>query len=106
MKACWVLLILTLAAVPVRAQRLPATVTPVHYDLRVEPDLAAATFTGEETIAVTLAAPQTGIVLNAAEITFKKVEVTAGGRTQSATVTLDARKDQATFTVATAIPKG
>jgi aminopeptidase N len=91
---------------PASAQRLPSNVTPVHYDITVEPDLAAAKFAGRETISVTLKEPATEIVLNAAEIEFGSVQVVAGGRTQPATVSLDAPKDQATFTVPTAIPAG
>ena len=62
--------------------------TPVHYDLTVEPDLAAATFTGREAITVQLQAPARVIVLNAAEIEFGSVRVVAAGRTQVALVTL------------------
>ena len=39
------------------AQRLPSTVLPQHYTLTLAPDLKAATFTGVETIDVTLAEP-------------------------------------------------
>src|SRR5262245_51740742 len=34
--------------------RLPTSVAPIRYDLRLEPDLVAATFTGEESITVTV----------------------------------------------------
>ncbi len=88
-----------------RAQRLPGNVAPVHYDLAVEPDLAAATFAGREAIAVTLQAPATH---HRAECRRDRrsaaVQVVAGGRTQTAMVTLDAAKDQATFTVPATIP--
>ena len=39
------------------AQHLPATAIPTHYTLALTPELAKATFTGEETIDLTLAAP-------------------------------------------------
>ena len=91
------LVLAAFAAQPVLAQRLPDTVIPLHYDITVAPDLAAAKFTGEETIRVRVAKPTSTIVLNAAEITFDEVTVRAGGRTEKATVTLDASKEQATF---------
>ena len=98
--------LLVLLALPAYAQRLPETVVPVHYDLTVEPDLAKATFAGRVGIDVMLKAPSTTIVLNAAEITFGQVEIVAAGKTQAAVVTLDAPKEQATFTVPVAIPAG
>jgi len=99
-------LLLLAAAAPAYAQRLPDTVTPVHYDLTVEPDLGKATFGGRAVIDVVLKAASKAVVLNAAEITFGPVRITAGGRTQTAAVTLDASRDQATFTVPMAIPAG
>lgn len=95
-----------LVAAPAFAQRLPATVTPIHYDIHVAPDLAAATFTGEETIRVRIGQRTRTIVLNAAEIVFKDVTVTAGGRTQKAAVALDEKTEQATFSVPTAVAAG
>src|SRR5580765_334083 len=48
--------------------RLPTTVVPSRYDLRLEPDLDNATFRGEATVAVEVREPVTEIVLNAAEL--------------------------------------
>ena len=53
------------------AQRLPDTVRPEHYTLQLTPDLKAATFSGDETIDVTLAQAADSITLNAAEIQFQ-----------------------------------
>ena len=44
-------------SVTASAQRLPQTVRPEHYTLTLTPDLKAATFSGVETIDVTLAEP-------------------------------------------------
>jgi aminopeptidase N len=78
MKQSFLLCCLSLLALPAWAQRLPDTVSPVHYEITVAPDLAAAKFTGEETITVRVSKPTTTIVLNAAEITFDEVTVRAG----------------------------
>lgn len=95
-----------LFAAPALAQRLPPDVVPEHYDIAVEPDLAAATFAGVERIRVTLGKPSSSITLNAAEIQFRTVTATAGGRTQDARVVLDAPKEQATITVPETMPPG
>ena len=97
---------LVLVASSASAQRLPADVTPIHYDITVAPDLAAAKFTGEETIRVRLAKPSASIVLNAAEIGFREVSISAAGKTQTAKVAVDGKREQAAFHVAEPIPAG
>ena len=56
------------ASSAVLSQRLPENVVPDSYDLKFEPDLASATFAGDETIHVHLQKATTAIVLNSAEI--------------------------------------
>src|ERR1035438_5586049 len=88
------------------AQRLPQAVRPEHYTLNLTPDLKAATFSGVETIDVILAEQTDHITLNAAEITFESVTVTAGGKQLKAVVSLDKEKEQATFTFPEMLPAG
>ena len=95
-----------LGAAPCFAQRLPGGAVPEHYDITVEPDLAAATFAGTEKIELRLEKPARAIVLNAAEISFGQVSVTVRGRTLDAAVTVDPAKEQVTFTLPEQLPAG
>src|ERR1700704_279006 len=70
--------------------RLPAAVVPSRYDIRLEPDLDAATFAGEETVAITVKEPVTEITLNAAELSIQSASViTADGATGEGSAALD-----------------
>ena len=74
--------------------------------LTLTPDLKAATFTGVETIDIDVKEPVNAITLNAVEIAFQSVTITAAGKQQKAAVTLDGAKDQATFSFPAKIPAG
>ncbi|HWA95939.1 MAG TPA: M1 family aminopeptidase [Terracidiphilus sp.] len=88
------------------AQRLSGTVVPEHYTLTLTPDLKAATFSGVESIEISVKQPTASITLNSAEIQFQSVEISAAGKTQAATVSLNKNDEQATFTVPNEIPAG
>jgi aminopeptidase N len=117
------------ATIGAQAQRLPSGIHPEHYGLTITPDLQAATFRGEETIDVVLDAASKSITLNAAELEFGEVKayalpvaeysygklgsqprllspMEADRHPQTATVTLDGEKEQATFHFADALPAG
>ena len=55
--------------------RLPRAVEPEHYDLTLSPDLASATFTGEERARVRVHEPTAEVVLNAAELDIHTAEL-------------------------------
>ena len=93
-------------SVSLHAQRLPQNVRPEHYDLSLTPDLKAATFNGVESIDIAIAEPTRTITLNAIEIAFQSVSITAGGKDFTATVALDNEKQQATFTFPAELPAG
>ncbi len=96
------LALLVAAPVAAHAQRLPANVVPERYTLALTPDIAHASFTGEETIALRLTAPSNTITLNADDLAFQSV--TVGG--QTAQVAEDKDKQQATFTFPKPLPAG
>ena len=79
--------------------RLPGTVVPEHYQLKMTPDLAHDSFAGEETIDIQVLQPVTAITLNAAEIEFQETGITSAGVTQRGQVTLDAKNETATLSV-------
>ncbi len=77
--------------------RLPRNVVPRSYQLRLEPDLAAATFAGSETIKVDVVEPVDRFVLNAADLDLTSVSIRVGGETLAAEVELDEKQQRATL---------
>jgi len=80
------------------AYRLPTTVLPRHYRLTLTPDLAAATFTGDVEIDISVEGATSTIVLNAAELEIASATLRSGDGTGDRTptsVTLDADEERA-----------
>src|SRR5580658_1185344 len=100
------LAVLTCFALHVRAQRLPQTVHPEHYQLLLTPNLKDATFSGSEKIDVRVDQPTDSITLNAAEIKFDSVTTQLNGKTLKADVTEDKEKEQVTFNFNQQLPAG
>ncbi|MDP2702524.1 MAG: M1 family metallopeptidase, partial [Candidatus Rokubacteria bacterium] len=87
--------------------RLPTTVVPKRYDLRLEPDLAAATFSGEAVITVEVETTLTEIVLNAAELLIQSASVAReGGVPIHGSITLDEAAERARLVFPAAIAPG
>ena len=87
--------------------RLPRHVLPTRYDLRLEPDLAAAVFRGRVTIALTVLEPADVIVLNALELAIEEAAVEGStGERQSASIGLDEALQRCKLTVARALTPG
>jgi aminopeptidase N len=105
-KFVFALAFVAVAGIPAIGQRLPPSVTPTHYALWFAPDLQNATFRGRETIDINVVNPTASVTLNAAEIQFGAVTMTSGGRTQTASVTLDDKNEMATLTVPRPLAKG
>ena len=86
-------------AIPALAQRLPDVVIPSHYKLTFTPDLASATFAGEEEIAVRVARQTTTVVLNALELAISEATVVQGAASMRARVAYEKDKQQATLSL-------
>jgi puromycin-sensitive aminopeptidase len=87
--------------------RLPATVVPKRYDLRLEPDLTAATFSGEAVITVEVETIVTEIVCNAVELGIQSAALTRDGSVPiHGSIALDAANERARFVFPAAIAPG
>src|SRR5262245_64961739 len=77
--------------------RLPTTVIPERYEIKLTPNLSAATFTGEEKVTIQIFEPVRQIVVNAAELEFQAVAIKGlGGEVVRGNVALDIENEQAT----------
>ncbi len=87
--------------------RLPRHVVPTRYEIRLEPDLVTASFTGAETIAVTVTEPTTEIVLNAAELSVTDAALeNERGERRRATVALEESLERCRLTFPASIAPG
>ena len=78
--------------------RLPTTVIPERYEIKLTPDLSAATFAGEEKVFVQVLEPVQQVVVNAAELEFQAVSIKGpGGKVVRGNAALDIENEQATF---------
>ncbi len=86
--------------------RLPRTVEPRRYALRLAPDLDAAAFTGEEEVVVDVLEPVEEIVLNALDLAIPRAELLGeDGTVLAADVELDETEGRATIRLgSTALP--
>ena len=87
--------------------RLPRHIVPTRYDLRLEPDLASATFTGQETIALTVMQTTQTILLNAVELVIESAMAEdRQGRTLNASIELEPHTQRAAFSFREPIQPG
>jgi aminopeptidase N/puromycin-sensitive aminopeptidase len=105
-KTMVVLAVCLVACCTAFAQRLPGGASPDHYSLTVNVNFPNNNFDGDETINLKLAKATNTITLNALEIDFHDVTVTAGGQTQTAKVSSDEKNETATFTFDKPLPAG
>jgi len=87
--------------------RLPRHVVPHRYDLTIEPDLEAATFTGRVDIAVTIEEATVEIVLNVIELELHQITLAnTAGDYLTATVTYEEATERARLVLADEVAPG
>ncbi|MEZ5134358.1 MAG: M1 family metallopeptidase [Acidimicrobiales bacterium] len=88
--------------------RLPSTVIPHRYDLRLEPDLGAATFVGTCATEIEVVEATDEIVCNAIELTVDAawVELADGTRVEATAIELDAETERLTVRLAAEVAPG
>jgi aminopeptidase N len=101
-----VLTLLVLASCAALAQRLPEIARPENYKLKFTPNLDAATFEGDETIAIRILKPTSKITLNAVDIDFHEVTILSGGAMQKATVTPEKENEMVVLAVENLLSDG
>jgi puromycin-sensitive aminopeptidase len=87
--------------------RLPTTVTPERYEIRLMPDLRNWVFAGEVKISIQVHETVRQVVLNAAELELKSVSLKrSDGRILPGNASLDGDNEQATLSFGEALPAG
>jgi puromycin-sensitive aminopeptidase len=87
--------------------RLPRHVVPTRYEVRLEPDLVTASFTGMETVTLTVTEPTTEIVLNAAELAVSEALLEReGAEVLRGTATLDEAAERCRLTFPAPVTPG
>jgi len=90
-----------------KSYRLPPSVIPERYELKLTPDLTGWTFTGQEKVSVQIAEAVRDIVLNAAELDLHRVSLKrADGRVVEGRAILDPENERAKLSFAEVLPAG
>jgi aminopeptidase N len=96
------LLSMTVSAPALAQARLPQTVVPTAYNITVDPNATKLSFSGSETIAVTVSAATRTVVLNAVDLTIGSASIDG----QPAKVATDAATQRLTLTAAAPLKPG
>lgn len=88
--------------------QLPRGVRPLHYDIAITPDAAAASFAAQARIELEVLAPTRSITLNAADLRFRAATLTGkpGSAPQDARIAVDEEAQTATFSFPKPLAKG
>lgn len=89
-------------------ERLPKTITPVNYNIRLKPNLKAFTFEGSEDIDIEIVKPTSEVTVNSVEIEIQDVVYVAKDTndTVKGTISYDVEDEKATFKFPTDLQPG
>ncbi|HXQ43114.1 MAG TPA: M1 family metallopeptidase [Acidimicrobiales bacterium] len=91
---------------PSAAHRLPYTVEPSRYEIRLAPDLEAAAFSGDVRIEAAAHDRVTSIALHGAELAVTSAEITSDGTVVAATAAVDEEAERILLTPARPVGPG
>lgn len=87
--------------------QLPRTARPQHYDVTIEPDLAAMRFSGKADIAIEILQPTATVTLNAVDMNFSNATLASGKTSRPATkIEIDEKTQTASFGFDQRLAKG
>lgn len=90
-----------------KSYRLPTSVIPERYELRLTPDLTSWTFTGREEVSIQITEAVRDIILNAAELELRRVSLKcADGRVVEGRAFLDPENERARLSFPEILPAG
>lgn len=86
--------------------RLPRTIVPSRYQIRLRPDFQNFSFSGRVVIDISVAEPSETIILNAAELELVTANLTQDGTSQNCRFELDPELERATITCERTLAQG
>jgi puromycin-sensitive aminopeptidase len=90
-----------------QSYRLPRTVVPEKYEIKLEPDLNSFTFLGEETVHIIVAEAVKEIILNSLDLQIDEARLTnQSGESRIAEVALDEESERATLKFSEIVSSG
>ncbi|XP_077862985.1 puromycin-sensitive aminopeptidase isoform X1 [Saccoglossus kowalevskii] len=87
-------------------ERLPKNVVPKNYSLRLQPDLKAFTFAGNEVVTIEVTEATNKIVMNCLDIVISMASYTAADKSLTPTITYNKEEETTTLTFPEALSVG
>ena len=86
--------------------RLSDNISPAHYELRLKPNFSGFTFSGEETIELTLVKSTKEITLHSVRLEIEQADYVRGKSSESGTVVYNEKAETVSFKFLKSLPAG